>query len=159
MKLKKKMLLSIETPSSSKLPSPKNVIVWCQSYGNIEILLFIRKISFCDILFRNMSRIFSPINFILSVPLTTLCTDGIWKSVCFFNWYGIVSLNWKISSKFEELYLCYWVETRPSLSRSSSKFFRCTQCIDIIHAISLFHYLNNTSLREILKLRLEESIH
>ena len=123
MKLKKKkMLLSIENPSSSKLPSPKNVIVWCQSYGNIEILLFIKKISFSDILFRNMSRIFSPINFILSVPLTTLCTDGIGKSVCFFNWYGIVSLNWKISSKFEELYLCYWVETQPSLSRSSSKF-------------------------------------
>ena len=119
---KKNMLLSIETPSSSKLPSPKNVIVWCQSYGNIEILLFIKKISFSDILFWNMSRIFSPINFILSVPLTTLCTDGIGKSVCFFNWYGIVSLNWKISSKFEELYLCYWVETQPSLSRSSSKF-------------------------------------
>ena len=52
--------------------------------------------SSCFISGGKFSQISGLRNFISSVPMKTLCTDGIWKSACFHNWQGTASLNWKI---------------------------------------------------------------
>ena len=50
----------------------------------------------CFISRGKLCQIFGLRNFMLSVQLKILCTYSIRKFVCFLNWQGNASLNWKI---------------------------------------------------------------
>ena len=45
------------------------------------------------------SQIFGPRSFISSVPLKTLCADGIWKYTCFLNCVNLLTITHQLCTK------------------------------------------------------------